>query len=191
MNRFARNDLPAPQDFRIAKGQDWPLEITVFGPEAALKLAADAAASATSLTVEADHPALSDGDKFLFGANVVVTVDGAVSAGTRTVAVDALAGPLQRGETGKLLRDLTGYTIEFEALTHAGDATPAISKTGADILILTQTGDNRGKVQVVGEAADTSSLAAGEYAWFLWRRDSGSKRPIARGTLTIEEAGFL
>lgn len=185
------HDLPPPQNFAIAKGQDWPLEIRVFGPEKSLKLTADAAAAGTSLTVNPDHPALSDGDKFLFGEHVVVTVDGNVAAGTRTVTVDALAGPLQSGEVGRLLRDLTGWTVEMEVLARAGDALPVISKTGGDVLILTQSGADRGKLQISGSAADTEDVDAGEYTWFVWRRDSGEQRPIARGLLRIEEAGFL
>jgi hypothetical protein len=183
-------ELP-PQNFTIAKGQDWPLEILVFGPEKSLRLAGDAAAGATSLFVAADHPAFSDGEKLLFGDNVVVTIDGPTAAGARSVTVEALAGPLDAGQDGQLLRDLTDATIEFEALQDGGDATPVISKTGADIVILTQTGDDRGKVQVAGAEADTAQLEPGAYPWFAWRRNSGSKRPIARGTLTIEAAGFL
>lgn len=184
-------DLPA-QNFRIAKGQDWPLEITVFGPEKEIKLAGDAIAGATTLVVEADHPALADGDMFQFGEHVVVEVSGAVAAGATSVTVEALDGPLQRGEKGLLLRDLTSATIEFEALANSGDATPAISKTGGDIVLLTQSARaTRGHVQVNGLAADTSSLEAGPLTWHLWRRNSGTSRPIARGTLTIEEQGFL
>lgn len=184
-------ELP-PQNFTIAKGQDWPLEITVFGPEKELKLTGDAALGAVSIAVEWDHPALSDGEMFQFGDHVVVEVDGAVAAGAATVAVVALEGPLQRGEKGFLLRDLTGFEIEFEALADGGDATPLISKTGADITLLTQSARaTRGHFQVAGVAADTTPLDEGSLVWRAWRRNSGSSRPISGGTLTIRNEGFL
>lgn len=184
------NELP-PQNFTLAKGQDWPLEIRVIAPEKRLKLSGDAEASAVSLFVDGDHPALLDGEKFLFGDHVVVTIDGAVAAGVRNVTVEALAGPLQRGELGQMLRDLTGATLQFEASLDGADATPAVSKTGGDIVILTQTGEDRGKFQVAGVAADWDDADVGEYVWHAWRRNSGSSRPVARGVITLEKQGFV
>lgn len=185
------NTLPPPQNFTLAKGQDWPLEITVFAPEKELKLAGDALLGAETLFVDWDHPALSDGEMFQFGDSVVVEVDGAVAAGATSVPVVAIEGPLQRGEKGMMLRDLTGATIEFEALQDGGDATPIFSKSGAAIILLTQSvRATRGHFQVDGDAADWSSSAPGAYPWVAWRRNSGSSRPVARGTITLENAGF-
>lgn len=186
-----QNDLPAADNFTIAKGQDWPLELRIFGVEKSIKVAADAATGATTLVVESDHPALSTGDKLLVGRNVVVTVGADAAAGVQSVTVSAISGPLARGDRGRLLRDLTGWTIEFEALAAAADATPVISKSGATVTVLSQVGDSRGLVLISGLAADTASVTPGEYAWFAWRRDAGYTRPIARGSLTVEAQGFL
>lgn len=185
------NTLPPPQNFTIAKGQDWPLEVTVFAPEKELKLAGDALLGATTIYVDWDHPALSDGEMFQFGDSVVVEIDGAVAAGATSVPVVEIEGPLQRGEKGVMLRDLTGATLEFEALEDGGDATPVVSKTSDDIILLTQSGRaTRGHFQIDGLAADWTAVTPGSFPWYAWRRNSGSSRPVARGTITLENAGF-
>lgn len=184
------DELP-PLNFTLAKGQDWPLEITIFGPEKSIRLSGTAADGATDLFVEADHPALDNGDKFRFGEYITVTLTNDVDAGDRHIPVSALAGPIEAGETGELLRDLTGYTIQLEALEDGADAAPVFTKSGADVVIPSQAGADRGKVQIAGAAADWASSEPGAYPFWAWRRDSGQKRPIARGTINLEAQGFL
>lgn len=179
-----------PQTVEIAKAQDWTLQFRVLAPEK-VTLDAPALASAIALTIKPLETALSNGDKLLFGKNTVVTLGAAAAAGVTSLTVSAIAGPLQQGDVGQKIRDLTGYTIEMEVLENAGDATPLISLTGADITLHTQTAEERGLVDVAGVAADTSSLTPGDYAWALWRRNSGTTRPLATGTFKLYEAGFL
>lgn len=181
-------ELP-PQNFEVAKGEDWPIEIRVFG-EKSVKLAGDAVAGATSLFLHWDHPAMSDGDKLLFGDHVVVTLDEDLAAGATTADVVALAGPLRSGLEGHELRDLTGYDIEMEILEAAGDETPLVSKTDADVTLADQTGDDRGKVLIDGEADDIASLVARSYPWFAWRRGDGVNKRLCGGILTVTDAGF-
>jgi hypothetical protein len=185
------------QKVRLAKSQDQIIELRVLagaGREDDLisaRLTADALTGATSLVVLPLSDALASGDKLLFGENTVVTLTGAAAAGVTSLAVSALAGPLRSGDVGRKLQDLTGYTIEAEILTRRGDATPLISLTGADITLATQTGDDRGKVQIGVVAADTTSLTAGNYYGAAWRRNAGTSRPLVEFEVELVEAGFL
>lgn len=176
----------------IAKGQDWLLEHYVLAPEL-VRLSANAAAGATSLNVEPLGDALAAGDMLLFGANTVVVLTSSAEAGEASLAVQALAGPLLAAERGQKIRDLTGYTIEFELLSKAGDATPVVSNDDVTVTVLTPQSetDKRGKVQTAGAAAVLDDVSAGTYFYGLWRTDAGSKRPLAFGDFEVVERGFL
>lgn len=178
------------QKLELAKGQDWTLRLRILAPER-VELAANAIAGATALTLKPLGAARANGDKLLFGENTVVTLSAGAAAGAISLAVSALPGPLNSGDRGQLIRDLTGFTIGFEALTAGGDATPVISKTGVDVTLANQTGDDRGFVEIAGVAADTASLALGHYYAAAWRRNSGSSRPLAEFGLVISAKGFL
>jgi len=182
----------------ITKGQDWTIEARIFtasgrGPDDLVKvrLTAAAAASATALTVVPLDDALASGDKLLFGENTIVTLSNAAAAGVTTVPVNAIPGPLSAGDVGKKLQDLTSYTIAMEILENRADATPVISKTGASITLATQTGDDRGKVQATGVAADTTSLAVGRFFGAFWRTNAGTSRPLAEFDVSLIARGFL
>jgi hypothetical protein len=174
----------------VAKGQDWTVEWRVLAPET-VQLGADAAIGADALTVLPLEAALASGDKLLFGENTVVTLDGAVAAGAESVPVTTTTVKLRKGDVGQKIRDLTGYTVEFELSAKAGDATPLIADADVTVTVLTQTGEDRGKVQVAVPDTETDDLAAGSYFGALWRRDAGSERPLATASVTIKEAGFL
>lgn len=180
----------------IAKGRDGTIEISVFasdgyGKPVQVVLTADAAASATSLSVRADHPSIADDDVFLFGENIIVQASAATTYGDTSFAVDAIAGPLKAGMIGRKLQVLTGYTIEAEVLTRRDDASPVISFPSGDITIPTQsTITNTGRLQIALVAADTSSLETGSYYGVVWKRDSGTSRPLWSGTVKIEDEGF-
>lgn len=177
--------------YELARGEDAVLECRVFSHET-VKLTADALEAATALTVAPLEWALSNGDKLLFGLNTVVTLTAGAAAGAVALTVSALAGPLRAGDVGQKLRDLTGYTIQYELLAKRGDATPVFAKSGAAITIPSQAGDSRGIVQVAVAAADTLSIpAAGSYFDAYWRTDSGSKKPLSYGPVKAVDAGFL
>lgn len=186
------------QKLRVAKGQDQVLRQRIFaadprsGEPIYAELAENAITGATSLTVRPLRNALASGDKLLFGENVVLTLSAAAAAGGTTVALvgSALPGPLQAGDQGRKLQDLTGYTVNMEVLTNRGDATAVIALTGTPA---TQTGDDRGFVDFSLAAADTSGLAAGHYFATSWRRNAGSSRPLTPEGIDFEifEAGFL
>lgn len=168
----------------LAKGEDRLLAFRVSTGDT-VQLSDAAAAAATSLSIKANKTALSSGDKLLFSDNVVLTLSGSVAAGAVTASVSALPGPLARGDVGKLIQDITGFTLQFEVLTRAGDATPLIAKNAT---ISDATG---GVCRVQIDADDSDDLDPGSYYWALWRRDSGDSRPIAEGTLALREGGFL
>lgn len=174
----------------LAKGQDWMLELRVMASER-VQLAAPALAGATSLTIYPLEDALATGDKLLFDVNTVITLSAPATPGTTTLAVSAIPGPLRQGAVGQKMQDLTGYSIEFEALHSRGDTTAVITKSGASVTILPQGGDDRGKVQIDGVAADTANLEPKTYFAAVWRRNAGSARPLAEGDLILREAGFL
>jgi len=175
---------------RKAIGDETPFELRVRAPEWC-QLTADAAAAATSLAVRPLPHALASGDKLIFGENTVVTLSGAAAAGVVALPVSATPGPLSAGDVGQKLRDLTGFTLVFEALSNRGDATPLITISGDDVTIATQTGIERGKVQFTCLAAKTASLSPSTLYWSIWRRNVGSARPEAEGDLEIYEAGGL
>lgn len=183
--------MPLPlQLLQIARSQDFAIELRALIPET-VRLVSSAAIGVTALAIDADHPAFSSGEKFLFGNNIVVTLNGACGAGVASLPVTATSGQLDSGEIGYRLRDLTGYTIEFEVLHKAGDAAPVISITGGSITILTQSGDDRGKYLVSGLAVATTNLVPKNYYCAAWRRNAGTSRPIFEGTFVLRDAGFL
>lgn len=183
------------QKIVLAKGQDLDIQLRVLAPET-VTLDAPAITGATTLTVKPLQDAIANADKLLFGKNTVVVVGASAAAGTTSLTVTALGGPLSAGEVGQKIRDLTSYTLVFEASKTKDQATPTITKTtvgSGGVTIATQTGDDRGKVTVSLLAADTSGagVEATTYYWTLWKRDAATMRPIAEGDMLIAEKGFL
>lgn len=177
------------ETMKIERGRDFTIEYRIHSREW-VRLRDAAAASDTALTVEPLEYALAAGDKLLFGKNTVVTVDtGGAAAGAVSVPVTSLAVPLANGSIGSKLADLTVYTLEWELLVNPEDTTPVIANSAVTVTILTQTGADRGKVQVVGEPADTTSLELGSYFGALWRTNTGNKRPLAYGPVELVAAG--
>lgn len=179
----------------MVKGTDWGLEVRVMagdghGKPIRLTVAHDAPAVSGSLTVKPDHPALASGDKLLLGEDVVLTLDGACAAGSPTLPVDDTAIAIDTGTQLAKIQDLTGYTLQAEALSNRGDATPVIAAGSFTVTLATQTLLDRGKVTVTCAAAVTALLTAGSYFFCLWRQDSGNKRPVYEATLRVTEAGF-
>jgi hypothetical protein len=190
----------------VAIGQDFTIEHRIragdgHGKPIKVTLTANALAGATSLSIKPDHPALASGDKLLLGEDAIVTLSGACAAGVSTLAVTATDSPFQQGDELVKIQDLTGYSIKLEVLTRRGDATPYIADTSFTVTLATQSGSDRGKCQSACLAAVTTALqaaavalgqsAAGSYYAALWRRDSGSTRPLDEFTLKLVEAGFL
>jgi len=178
------------EPIRVAKGQDATIRRRVRAIEWA-QLTADAASGATTLNVKPLAYALASGAKLLFGENYVITLSAAADAGDVALTVTAIDGPLKTGDYGQMVRDLTGYTIVIEVLSNRGDATPVITLSGADVTLATQTGVDRGIVDLALVAADTASLDAGVYFWSMWKTDAGTTRPLAEGEFEIVEMGRL
>lgn len=185
-------DTREHEPYEIVRGQDAVLECRVMSHET-VRLNSDAATGATTLNINPLDYALASGDKLLFGESTVVTLSGVAAAGVVAVPVTALAGPLRSGDLGQKIRDLTSFMIEYELLAQRGDATPLIAPADVTVSILTQTGDDRGKVQVSIPAAKTLAniLDAGSLFDAYWKTDAGSKRPLAYGTVKAVEAGSL
>lgn len=174
----------------VAKGQDWTIQYRILAPER-VRLAADAAEDATSLLIQPDHAALASGDKLMYGENVILTLTSACAVGVKTLAVSATPCILPATSWLQKVRDLTGYTLELEVLTRRGDATPLISKTGANVTILNQTAELRGLVEVAGLAADLAAMQPGLYFVTFWRTNAGTKRPLSGEDFKLVESGFL
>lgn len=178
---------------RIAKGQDVTREITVIAywdddEPISIKLSAAASSGATSLSIERLKYALTNGDMLIFDGNLVVTLGADAAIGAASLTVSAIDGAIRAGEVGKKLQDLTSYTISLEISDTAADATPEITKSGS---LQTQSAtDGRGRVQFTIAAADTSSLTSKQYAAAAWRTNSGSARPLWRGSVEVYDANF-
>ena len=171
----------------IAQGQDWTVEYRILAPET-VQLAADAADGATTLSILPLQRDLSNGDKLLFGDGArIVTLGAAASAGDVTLTVSAINGPLYRTDKGQKIRDITGWTIEWELLKEAGDATPEIATGDVTINI---TSGTEGVVQVTVPDEDTEDLEVDRaYVATLWRKDDGSERPLAYSTVYLRARG--
>lgn len=180
----------------VKKGSDFAVEYRIragdgHGKPIRVTVAADAAVGATSLTVNPDHPALANGDKLLFGEDVVVTLSAACDAGDTSMDVTATTCAFDRGAQLDKLVDLTGYTIKAVVLQKRGDlaASAVIADTAFTVTLATQSGVDRGKVTISALAAATASKDAGSYYGALWRRNSGSTRPLAEFDFKLVEAG--
>lgn len=81
-------------------------------------------------------------------------------------------------------KDLTGVTIEFQVKPKVGAPDPpTIEKSiGSGIVLLPQSGDTLGKFQVTIQTSDTSSVAAGSYAYDIVMIEAGERKPIRRAS---------
>jgi len=176
----------------ITKGQDWIIEHTILGPVSeSLELTGAVEAGATTLYVKPLKADWQAGEKVQFEGSTVITLTVGASAGAVSVPVAAIPGPLPPAIRGRKLRDLTGYTLEYEVLATPAQETPIIASAELAITILDQTGNLRGKVRVQGPRATTIDLPAKRYFYALWRNNDGSRRPIAWGDWDLRERGFL
>lgn len=181
----------------LTKGQDATLRLIIrqgdgHGEPHKVRLTENAATSATTLTIDRDHVALSQDDVLLFGENVRVTVgSGGCAAGAVSLPVSAIAGPLYKGDELYLLQDLTAFTVAMELLSAGGDETPVLTKETCDVDVPTQSGADFGAVDITIDAADTADLTEEAYVAAVWRRNSGSARPLGRYDVRLAESGFL
>lgn len=171
-------------------GRDFEITHRVLAPET-VRLREDSPVAGVILYCERLDDPLSDGDKLLIGKNMIVTLGDDALAGAQTVDVVALAGPVRSGEVLQKIRDITGYTIEWELLDSRRDTTAIIASSQVTIEILTQTDVDRGRVRITGAAALTQDLTPGRYFYSLWRVDAGFRRPLAYGDIELEAAGAL
>lgn len=95
-------------------------------------------------------------------------------------------GPFYRGEdeapifTMAPLTDITGWTISFRLKASLLDATVLLT-IGAIL-----TAPSSGIYTVPITAAQTAALPAGNYAYDIWRTDSGSAAPLNLGQCVIK-----
>lgn len=187
-------DIPE-QEIRVSKGSDWTRYIRVLDG-AAVQLSQDA--SASPLTLAPDHPAIASADKLLFGENIILTTSGACAAGATSLAVSSVPGPLKAKAVGRrIVKDLSGYELEFRVFVNRGDAAAVFTITESDgVSVGDDATDPAGSgkadiVAVTGDEANTKDLDAGSYFWSLWRADEGYEKPLASGPFLIEEKGYV
>lgn len=136
----------------------------VTGPE--IQTTAAAATGATSLLVRPLEEAIADEAKVRFG-NLVVTLSAAAKVGDTSLAVDAIDGSIGRGERGRKVQDLTGFTVE---LTIENPSTSAALLTKAP----TVTSAANGVCQAAITDTETgTTLGAGSYMCRLRRTNDG------------------
>lgn len=175
----------------VAKGESFTRYVRVLGPER-VQLIADAAASATILTVKADHPSLASGDKLLFGTNIILTLTEACLAGDTSLVVTAIVGPLSAGSyLQRIVKDLSGYTVSVEVVERRGDVTPLLTLTPTVTDDTEDPGGTKSDVLVIAGTAAQVIFGPGNYAFFGWRTNSGSERPIVNGNFNVEEKARL
>lgn len=184
-------DIPE-QTIRVAIGSDWTRYVRVFDG-ATITLSADAASGATTLTLAPDHPAIASGDKILFGENVILTTSGACAAGATSLSVTATAGPLKARAIGRrIVKDLSGYDLEFRVLTNRGDSTALLEIQGTSADDTTDPNSPKADIgSIVGDEANFTSVDAGTYFWALWDATESSEVPLAQGPFELVEAGYI
>lgn len=180
------------QTIRVAKGSDWTRNFRVFDG-AQIVLSADAATGATTLTLAPDHPAIANGDKILFGENIIVTTSGASAVGSTSLSVTALTGPLKAKAVGRrIVKDLSTYDLEFRVLTNRGDSTALLEIQGTSDDDTSDPNSPYVDVGLVtGDEANFASVDAGTYFWTLWDATEGGEKPLAQGPFILEEAGYV
>jgi hypothetical protein len=179
------------QPITVAKGEAFTRYVRILGPER-VRLATDAAAGATTLLIKPDHPSIGNGEKLLAGDNIIVTLTEACPAGDTSLVVSAIVGPVSAGSyLQRIVKDLSGYTVSVEIVANRGDATPVLT------IAPTVTDDTedpaaiKSDVLVISTTAAQMAFGPGHYAWFAWRTNAGSERPIANGSFTVEEKARL
>jgi hypothetical protein len=94
--------------------------------------------------------------------------------------------PIYRGEDVTLnfrmvpVEDITGWTMSFRLKQLIDDATVLLT-VNASI-----TTPAAGTFAVALSAAQTTTVAAGYYAYDVWRTDSGSAAALALGTVVVK-----
>lgn len=183
----------------VAKEQDFTFEVLVLSgtgdpdfPYYGCILNADALLGATSLVIKPLAYALSNGDMLRFDNGLVVTLGADAAAGVTSLTVTAIGAALRSQQVANKLQDLTGFTIQCKVYRRAGDTTALITYSGASVVLLTQgSASGRGRVQISGLVADTSAIAAGNYFGAVWRRNSGTMRPLKTFEFRLSEKGFI
>lgn len=90
-----------------------------------VRVVADASTSATTIFVEPLEGAIASGQTIQMTNGVTVTLSAGAAAGARSLAVNALSGPITAGNHGDALVTGTGYpiTVTSSTFTHTPDPT--------------------------------------------------------------------
>ena len=185
-----RDDIDSDQPLYV--GSDNPMRAYVT-EGAAIRLAAAAALSATSLQVEPLAEALTTGAKLRFrfsrkGPGLVVTVSADAAVGAQTVAVGVLDGHLPVRTLGRLIRNISTDTLEY-VLRDGATGTMLVTKNNAAI---TKVDAANGVCEWLIEDSDTFNegtgailVQPGRYIDTLRKTDAGDERPLLVGAVVV------
>ena len=103
-----------------------------------------------------------------------------------TIEVTVYAG--DKGADAYTAQNITGYALRARfapigTMRYKSD----IDKTTADSEITITDGAN-GVCEIALAEADTEDMAPGKWEWSLWRIDSGSRKPLSVGIVTVLES---
>lgn len=174
---------------KIARGQDGTFEVLIYAAwdqknNISVRASQPALAAATQVAISRLNYPLSNGDMLDFNGMVVV-VNGAHSVGVNVLNVNAIAGPVQVGDVGTKLQDLTTfalvcYILEPEAATPTYTLTPTLGDQ-------TQV-TGRGRAQFTVSATQSAAALAQRYFANAWRTNVGSARPEWTGDMEFFDA---
>lgn len=188
---MAINPAPRPAELpiKIARGQDATFELLIYqkwsqSEYVSVRAMQPAAALAITITIERLKYALSGGDFLDFGG-MIVTVNGSHAVGATVLNVTALPGPIDVGDLGFKVQDLTGFTIETRILEPEAAASDlTLSGTVLDQTVIA----TRGRVQFTCSVAQSLARAAKRYFANAWRTNAGTTRPEWVGDIMFYDA---
>jgi len=167
------------QHLEFAKGQDFVATFFCYTGKT-VKLSANALSGATSLSCYPLSAALASGSKLQFGS-LVVTLSGSAAALATSLSVTAIDAAIDSSVIGKELQSLSGYDLEFEARDASNEIAIESSEVSIDIAVDNYSATLSGVCELDANSG---------YSWSVWRRNTGSSRPLARGDLVVFDAGF-
>lgn len=181
-----RADVTEQDGFFVGEAKELRFYVTT-GPD--IVVAARAANGATSISVEPLRRALASGDQVRFRskgdeAGIVATLSAAAVLGAETLAVNAISGELHANTIGRLIQNVTGYTMEW-VLRRGIRGASLLTKTPSIVDAAL------GIVKVALDRADTVSGAGailiepGRYQHTLRKTNTADESVLADGELAL------
>ena len=104
----------------------------------------------------------------------------------------SITPPIYMGEDASLVLSGSGattpagWTYRFSMATNAAGAPVSLAVTPTiTVGAVTGSGPYTATITAALTAATTAALGEGLYYWELWRIDSGSRKPLAKGTWAV------